>query len=60
MGELRDKTRNATQNAKGKMKEAAGSATGNRKLIAKGKTDQAKALAHSLRGKPKKGNDHAK
>ena len=43
MGEVRDKTRNAAQSAKGKVKEAAGKATGNRKLQRKGKADQAKA-----------------
>ncbi len=43
MSELRDKSRNVAQSAKGKTKEAAGKATGNRKLEAKGKTDQAKA-----------------
>ncbi len=41
MAEARNKARNATQSAKGK--EAAGKATGNRKLENKGKTDQAKA-----------------
>lgn len=43
MGEARNKARNASQNAKGKVKEAAGKLTGNRKLESKGKTDQAKA-----------------
>ena len=43
MGEMRDKTRNAAQDVKGKAKEAAGRATGNRKMQNKGKTDQAKA-----------------
>ena len=43
MGEVRDKTRNAAQGAKGKAKEAAGKSTGNRKLESKGKADQAKA-----------------
>ncbi len=43
MAEARNKARNATQSAKGKVKEAAGKATGNRKLENKGKTDQAKA-----------------
>ena len=36
MGEIRDKTRNAAQDVKGKAKEAAGKATGNRKLESKG------------------------
>jgi uncharacterized protein YjbJ (UPF0337 family) len=43
MAEARNKARNATQSAKGKIKEAAGKTTGNRKLETKGKTDQAKA-----------------
>jgi len=43
MGEVRNKARNTAQSAKGKVKEAAGKATGNRKLQTKGKTDQAKA-----------------
>src|SRR4051794_25312081 len=45
MGEARDKSRNASQDVKGKAKEAAGKVTGNRKLEGKGKTDQAKASA---------------
>jgi uncharacterized protein YjbJ (UPF0337 family) len=43
MSELHDKSRNAAQSAKGKVKEAAGKATSNRKLTTKGKSDQAKA-----------------
>lgn len=43
MAQARDKARNTGQSAKGKMKEIAGLTTGNRKLEAKGKTDQAKA-----------------
>ena len=43
MAGARDKARNASQSAKGKVKEAAGSITGNRKLKSKGKTDQGKA-----------------
>jgi uncharacterized protein YjbJ (UPF0337 family) len=43
MSEARDKARNSTQGAKGKAKEAAGKATGNDRLRAKGKTDQAKS-----------------
>jgi len=38
-----DKSKNATQRAKGKVKEAAGKATGNERLRRRGKTDQAKA-----------------
>jgi uncharacterized protein YjbJ (UPF0337 family) len=37
-----DKVRNSAQKAKGKAKEAAGKATGNDKLRAKGKADQMK------------------
>lgn len=37
-----DKANNAAQRAKGKVKEAAGKATGNDRLANKGKTDQAK------------------
>jgi uncharacterized protein YjbJ (UPF0337 family) len=37
-----DKARNSAQRAKGKVKEAAGKATGNDKLQAKGKVDQRK------------------
>ena len=43
MGEMRDKTRNAVQNAKGKAKEPAGKSVGSGKLESKGKADQAKA-----------------
>jgi len=45
MGEVRDKSRNAAQDVKGKVKEAAGRATGNDRLKNKGKTDQKKASA---------------
>ena len=37
-----DKAKNTTQRAKGKVKEATGAATGNKKLKAKGKADQKK------------------
>ena len=43
MAEARNKARNTAQSAKGKVKEAAGKATGNRQLETKGKTDQGKA-----------------
>src|SRR5450759_3166577 len=43
MAEAHNKARNAAQGAKGKAKEATGRATGNDKLKAKGKTDQAKS-----------------
>jgi uncharacterized protein YjbJ (UPF0337 family) len=39
----KDKASNRAQDAKGRVKEAAGSITGNRDLKNKGKTDQAKA-----------------
>ena len=39
----RDKASNRAQDLKGKMKEKVGTATGNKDLRAKGKTDQAKA-----------------
>lgn len=38
-----DKAKNAAENASGKVKEAAGRATGNEQLEAEGRTDQAKA-----------------
>jgi uncharacterized protein YjbJ (UPF0337 family) len=37
-----DKAKNTAQNTKGKIKEAAGKATGNESLEAKGEADQAK------------------
>ena len=43
MGEIKNKSRNAAQSVKGKVKEAAGKATGNDRLENKGKTDQKKA-----------------
>ena len=42
MGEIRDKARNTAQQAKGRVKEAAGKASGDRDLETKGKTDRAK------------------
>ncbi|HEU4896492.1 MAG TPA: CsbD family protein [Actinomycetota bacterium] len=39
----RNKTRNAAQKVKGQVKEAAGAATGNRRLEAEGRTDKTKA-----------------
>jgi uncharacterized protein YjbJ (UPF0337 family) len=38
-----DKSKNAAQRAKGKVKEAAGEATGNERLRRQGKADQVKA-----------------
>jgi uncharacterized protein YjbJ (UPF0337 family) len=43
VGEIRDKTRNTAQDAKGKVKAKSGRATGNRSKQARGKADQAKA-----------------
>jgi uncharacterized protein YjbJ (UPF0337 family) len=44
----KDKASNKLQDLKGKAKEAAGSATGNRDLEAKGKTDQAKSAVKDV------------
>jgi uncharacterized protein YjbJ (UPF0337 family) len=49
----RNRAKNDMQRAKGKVKEAVGSATGNRKLERKGKTDQAKGKAKNLGEKAK-------
>jgi uncharacterized protein YjbJ (UPF0337 family) len=43
MGETPDKARNTAQSVKGKTKEVAGKATGNRSLSRKGKADQTQA-----------------
>ena len=48
-----DKAKNKAQDIKGRVKEAAGSATGNRDLKAKGKTDQAKASVKDVGEKAK-------
>jgi uncharacterized protein YjbJ (UPF0337 family) len=40
---VRNKTRNKAQELKGQIKEAAGRATGNRRLKAQGRADQTKA-----------------
>jgi len=45
MGAVRNKSRNAAQDVKGKVKETAGKATGNDRLKNKGKADQTKAGA---------------
>ena len=42
MAEIRDKARNKTQQAKGKVKESAGRAAGDRDLKAKAATDRKK------------------
>jgi len=43
MAEVHNKARNAAQGTKGTVNEAAGRATGNDRLKAKGKIDQAKS-----------------
>lgn len=48
-----DKASNKAQDIKGKVKEAVGSATDNRDLEAKGKTDQAKAAVKDVGEKVK-------
>ena len=45
MAKVRNMARNAAQSAKGKAKDAMGRANGDRKLRAKGKTDQGKSKA---------------
>ncbi|HWC40213.1 MAG TPA: CsbD family protein [Acidimicrobiales bacterium] len=45
MAEIRDRTRNKAQQAKGKAKEVAGQATGDRDLDAKGRADRKKGKA---------------
>jgi uncharacterized protein YjbJ (UPF0337 family) len=50
----RDKASNKTQDLKGKVKEAVGSAIGNEDLRTKGKTDQTKA---ALKGAGEKAKD---
>jgi len=48
-----NRAKNDVQRAKGKVKEAAGDATGNERLERKGKTDQAKGKAKNLGQKAK-------
>jgi uncharacterized protein YjbJ (UPF0337 family) len=43
-----NRAKNDVQRTKGKVKEAAGRATGNRRLENKGKTDQAKGKAKNV------------
>ena len=43
-----NRAKNDTQRVKGKVKEAAGSVTGNKSLERKGKTDQAKGKAKNV------------
>ena len=45
MGEIRNKTRDKAQQAKGKAKEVAGRAAGDRDLDAKGRADRKKGKA---------------
>jgi uncharacterized protein YjbJ (UPF0337 family) len=56
----RDKASNRAQAVKGKAKEAIGSATGNRRLKAKGKTDQAKASLKDVGQKVKDATSNAR
>jgi uncharacterized protein YjbJ (UPF0337 family) len=48
-----NRAKNDMQRAKGKVKEKAGAATGNKSLERKGKTDQAKGKAKNLGEKMK-------
>ncbi|MBO0512489.1 CsbD family protein [Streptomyces beijiangensis] len=48
-----EKTQAKTEQAKGKMKEVAGSAVGNERLTAEGRTDQAKGDAREAKEKIK-------
>lgn len=48
-----NRAKNDVQRTKGKVKEAAGRATGNRRLERKGKTDQAKGKAKNIGEKVK-------
>lgn len=48
-----NRAKNDIQRAKGKVKEAAGSVTGNRRLQRKGKVDQTKGKAKNLGEKVK-------
>jgi uncharacterized protein YjbJ (UPF0337 family) len=48
-----NRAKNDLQRAKGKVKEAAGDATGNRRLERKGKADQAKGKAKNVGEKAK-------
>jgi uncharacterized protein YjbJ (UPF0337 family) len=51
MAETRDKTRNKAQQIKGKAKETAGRATGDRGLRAKGTSDRKKGKAKQAAGR---------
>ena len=56
----KDKASNKSQDLKGKVKEAAGSATGNEDLQRKGKADQTKAALKDSGEKVKDAASHAK
>lgn len=57
---LDDKVQNKAKDAKGKTKEAAGAATGNDKLKAKGRDDQGKAKAKEAKRHTKKAGKNVK
>ncbi|MER5632885.1 CsbD family protein [Streptomyces nitrosporeus] len=48
-----EKTRAKTEQAKGKLKEAAGRATGNERLVAEGQVDQSRGDARQAKEKTK-------
>ncbi|MFC3237963.1 CsbD family protein [Streptomyces nitrosporeus] len=48
-----EKTRAKTEQAKGKLKEAAGRATGNERLVAEGQVDQSQGDARQAKEKTK-------
>ena len=50
---VRNRAKNDTQRAKGKVKEVAGRVTGDRSMQAKGKTDQTKGKAKNVGEKVK-------
>jgi uncharacterized protein YjbJ (UPF0337 family) len=56
----KDKASNKTQDLKGKVKEAAGSATGNEDLRRKGKADQTKAALKDSGERVKDAATHVK
>ncbi|MFH9469652.1 CsbD family protein [Streptomyces clavifer] len=53
-----EKNQARTEQAKGKVKEAAGRATGNERLTAEGRTDQAKGDARQAKEKAKDAFKH--
>jgi uncharacterized protein YjbJ (UPF0337 family) len=56
----KDKASNKTQDLKGKVKEVAGSATGNEELERKGKSDQTKAALKDSGEKVKDAASHVR